>query len=227
MNHEISDLSARDGHLTLLSLDRYDAGELDPSGRRHVEAHVEVCEGCRRRLQVVATHEPVLSPPRRASTSTGSATIAYLAVSAGAALAAGVVLALGSAVWPSPQAAREQAIEPTHLASSYTSVAQEYSEPAELDVDLVVRDDTLIATPQGDGWLAIVAVRDDGEADTDGAGEPTVVAVLRSARPMADPVTIALGRSASQRIVALACPGPFAVAAGDPVAIEPGCITRP
>jgi len=227
MTHELRDLLARNGHLTMLSLDRYDTGELDASARRFVESHVETCDGCRARLRVVATHVPLVAPPRVVGRSTGSATIAYLAASAGVALAASAVLGLGSAMWPSPQAAREHAVEATHSASSYTSVAQEYSEAPELDVELAMRGDTLVVTPQGDGWLAVVAVRDEAQGDTDGDGESTVVAVLQPARATTEAVSIAIGRRIStQRVIALACPGPFTVELGEPLAAEPGCVAH-
>jgi len=136
MNHDVRDLFARDGHLTMLSIDRYDTGELDVDARHGLETHVEGCARCRARLQAVTAHEPVLLPREVAGCSTGSATIAVLAAAAGFALAASAVLGLGSALWPSPQAARESTAEPAHTASSYTSVAQEYSESSDVEIEL-------------------------------------------------------------------------------------------
>ena len=217
--HEIRDLFARDGHLTMLSLDRYDAGELDAGSRRGIESHVEGCSHCRARLLGVASREPVLLPRVATGRSTGSATISVLATSTGVALAASAVLGLGSALWPSPRAARESAVESTHSASSYTSVAQEYSEPTDVDVEVETRAGALVATPQGDAWLAVVVVQVDDA--------PTIGAVLHSARATADPITVAVPRrSAAEQVLVVACPGPFAVEPGDAFALEPGCVAR-
>lgn len=220
---EVSGLFARDGHLTMLSLDRYDTGELDPSARHGVESHVESCSRCRARMQDVVSHEPVLAPRMPSGRSTGSATIAVLATSTGVALAASAVLGLGSALWPSPRAARESAVEPSHSASSYTSVAQEYSEPTDVDVDVETRGGMLVATPQGDAWLAVVVVH--GEVSDDGAA--TIGAVLRAARAASDPITIPVTRRATgEQVVVVACPGPFAVEPGDALVLDPGCVAR-
>ncbi len=220
---ETSGLFARDGHLTMLSLDRYDAGELDASARRGLESHVECCSRCRARMQDVASHEPVLAPPITSGRSTGSATIAVLATSTGVALAASAVLGLGSALWPSPRAARESAVEPSHSASSYTSVAQEYSEPADVDVDVETRAGVLVATPQGDPWLAVVVVHGDVAEE----GAATISAVLRAARTATEPVAIPMTRRPTgEQVVVVACPGPFAVEPGDALVLDPGCVTR-
>lgn len=217
MNEEIRDLFARDGHLTMLSLDRYDAGELEASARHGLESHVEGCGRCRARMQAVVRREPLLAPHGR---STGSATISVLATSTGVALAASAVLGLGSALWPSPRAARESAVETARSASSYTSVAQEYSEPGDFDVDVETRSGAVVVTPQGDVWLAVVLVQ--GELD----GAATIAGVLRDARSTTDPITVALPRRATERVIVVACPGPFAIEAGDAFALEPGCLVR-
>ena len=220
MNHEVF---ARDGHLTMLSIDRYDTGELDDAARHSLLAHVEGCACCRARLQAVASHEPVLVPRAAADRSTGSATIAVLATSTGVALAASAVLGLGSALWPSPRAARESAVEPAHSASSYTSVAQEYSEPTDVDVDVETRGGLLVATPQGDAWLAVVVVH--GDVADDGAA--TIGAVLHGARAATDPITLPMTpRSTAEHVVVVACPGPFAMEPGDSFVLDPGCVAR-
>jgi hypothetical protein len=215
------DLFARDGHLTMLSLDRYDVGELDAGARRGIESHVEDCERCRGRLRAVMVRVPAIPPRIAASRSAGSATISYLAASAGVALAAGAVLGLGSAMWPQPQPAHESAVEPAHSASSYTSVAQEYSEAPDVDVDLALRGDAVVATPLGDAWLAVVVV----SADAD--GESAILAVLRAAHATSEAVTVPIPRRyAAEQVLAIACPAPFTLAPDDPLALEPGCTVR-
>jgi hypothetical protein len=219
MNHEVRDLFARDGHLTMLSLDRYDMDELDVGARHGVESHVEECARCRARLQAVAVHEPVLLPRVAAGRSTGSATIATLTASAGFALAASAVLGLGTAMWPSPQAARESTTEPAHTASSYTSVAQEYSDSSDLEVELSMRGDTLVATSQGEGFLAVLAVLDDAST-----GTPVVTSVLAADRRPGDAITLALPRREAGRIVAVFCVQPLTFAVGDALAIDSDCV---
>jgi hypothetical protein len=216
MNHEVF---ARDGHLTMLSIDRYDADELDGGARHSLESHVEGCTRCRARLQAVASHEPVLLPRVAVGRSTGSVTIATLTAAAGFALAASAVLGLGSAVWPSPWAARQSTNEPALTASSYTSVAQEYAESSDLEVELSVRGDSLIATAQGEGFLAVLVVRDDATAR-----DPVVTAVL--ARDRRDAVTLAIPARMDGRLVAVVCADPVALAPGDALVLDATCVVR-
>ncbi|MBC8069453.1 MAG: zf-HC2 domain-containing protein, partial [Deltaproteobacteria bacterium] len=74
-------LYTRDGHPSMLSLDRYDTGELDGTARHGLESHVEGCADCRARLNAVVRPSVVLRPRTSHDRSTGSATIAYLVAS--------------------------------------------------------------------------------------------------------------------------------------------------
>jgi hypothetical protein len=228
MNEE---LYARDGHPSMLSLDRYDAGELDGAARHGLELHVEGCARCRERLAAVLHPSLVPLPRTDVGRSTGSATLAYLVASTAVAMAASAVLWLGAPVWPSPHTAQQSIAEPTHMASSYTSVAQDYSEGSGLELELTFArtagGETLTVVPRGEGWLAVVAI--DGEldeGDTDGGAEPEITAVLEGPRAARE-LTVALPRRiGSRRTVAVLCPAPFTLEPGDLLVPEPGCIAR-
>ncbi|MFO0632234.1 MAG: hypothetical protein U0168_05215 [Nannocystaceae bacterium] len=233
MNEQHRDLFARDGHLTMLSLDRYDVGELDPGQRHGIEIHVEHCERCRGRLAVVCDRSLSLTPPilaAAARSSTGSATVAYLTATAAVALAAGLVLGVGSALWPAPQAAREAPAESSHMASAYTSVAQEYNDAdaLELELERTQRDAAIVTTPVGDGWLGVYALDEMAAGgDTDGGGEATVAAVLWRGRASSDGVRVAVPRRFAERpLVAVLCPAPFLPEPGEVFAPEPDCAVR-
>lgn len=220
MTHPLGDLFGRDGHLTMLSLDRYDTGELDGAARHDVELHVEGCAGCRARLVAVTRPAivpgPPASPRQERGRDTGSATIAYLVATSAVALAATAVLWTGATGWPSRQTARHQQVEPSHTAGSYTSVAQEYSDTAGVDLE-VEWSEPVVASATAEGWLAIVAVDDTLSIVGVPAG-PTVVD---------DDVTLAIGRRwAAHRVIAVLCPTPFTVELGEPFAPEPTCVTR-
>jgi hypothetical protein len=222
MNDTHRDLFARDGHLTMLSLDRYDTGELDPHARRGLELHVEGCARCRERLGAVTTPAISILPRVADGRSTGSATIAVLVGSAAAALAASTMLGLGAAMWPSPQPAWHEPIESALVEGSYTSVAQEEIEIAGLDLDLdfvAARTngrDSVIATTRGEGLLAVSVLRGD-----------EVVAVLSPPTlvPSATPIVVPVPRRWSgERIVAVLCPSAFTLEPGDTLAPDPGCV---
>lgn len=230
MNEQHRDLFARDGHVTMLSLDRYDVGELSTSQRHDIESHVEHCERCRGRIASVCDRSLAITPPivvAAARSSTGSATVAYLTASAAVAMAAGLVLGVGSALWPAPQAAREAPAESSHMASAYTSVAQEYNDadPLELELERTQRDAAIVTTPVGDGWLGVYALDEAAVGgDTDGGGEATVAAVLWRGRASADSVRVAVPRRLADRpLVAVLCPSSDLPEAGEVFAPEPDC----
>ncbi|HET6584630.1 MAG TPA: zf-HC2 domain-containing protein [Nannocystaceae bacterium] len=220
MHGRMHELFARDGHLTMLTLDRYEVGELAGEERHAIETHVEGCPRCRARWLAVATPGVAIAPPLVADRSTGSAVISVLAGAAGLALAASAVLGVGSAMWPSPQAARESLPDAVaRNASSYTSVATEYSETGDLDLDLDVstRGDALVVSPTGEGWLAVVAI-DDHDA---------IAAVLLAARVRDEATTVTVPRRfAADRVLAVLCPDPFELAVGDRSVFGPDCVVR-
>jgi hypothetical protein len=227
MNHNDRDLFARDGHLTMLSIDRYDVGELGAPARHVVETHVEGCATCRARLRAVSAPTIVLHPRTAMGRSAGSVTIGYLAASAGVAAAASVLLGLFSVLWPDPQTARPMPGEPLHVSGSYTSVAQEFGEADAPALRVATRADELVVSGIDGAHLAVLAVsspEDDG--DTGGRDEPVVLEVIASMPTMGDSARVAIpARAHEQRLVVTACPVPLELAVGDALALDPGCIS--
>ena len=112
--------------------------------------------------------------------------------------------------------------------SSYTSVAQEYSDTSTVDVELTGRGDRVVATPAGDAQLAIIVLAHyDDAGDTDGASEREIVDVLHAPRPAPAAVSIAVPRKwMDHRVLAIACPGPFTVEVGESFVPDRGCVVR-
>jgi hypothetical protein len=165
--------------------------------------------------------------------STGSATIAYLVASTAVAMAAAMVLVLGS---PSPHTARQGAPEP-YVASAYTSVASDASDPSGLELELSstknAGGELLTATPNAEGWLAVVSVAGDLDAELDEIGdtgcdvEPEITTVIAPPHPVDDATVVQLPkRSATRHTVVLLCPSAFTVDEGDVLAPDAGCIAR-
>ncbi|MBK8716184.1 MAG: zf-HC2 domain-containing protein [Deltaproteobacteria bacterium] len=224
------DLFARDGHVTLLSLDRYEAGELSAGERRGLEGHVEGCGRCRARMQALSAPAVVLPPPLvDAHRSSGSATVAYIAAVAAVAVAAGLVLGVGSAMWPSPHTAQQSVSEPGHMASAYTSVAQDYDDTdgVGLELELEHREHALVLTPRAEGHVAVF-VLDDAQAggDTDGDAEQRVVGTLLRSRLVSEAVRVPVPRRTGPNVVAVMCSAPIIQAIAEAFAPEPGCVVR-
>lgn len=113
------DLFSRTGHLTLLSLDRFEAGELVTADVERIEAHLGQCAACAERLSALMMSGRALSPPphlldpRPALPRWGTAGI-------GATMTAAATIVL--AVWMQPEHAQRTLPEDNHLnASAYTT----------------------------------------------------------------------------------------------------------
>ncbi|MEM9463385.1 MAG: hypothetical protein AAGF11_55095 [Myxococcota bacterium] len=236
MNHDARDLFSRAGHLTALTLDRYDAGELDRTQREHVERHLGECLVCRRQLNAIREHAVRIAPPSLARPSTGSVTVWGLAASGGMGLAAAAVLALASALWPGPQRAQPQPRDPAvPQASAYTSSsAQEYDVQQAMGVQLDVRGRWLEARAEGEGYLAIVIVsepEDDLLEDTDGGDamaeqfEELEVRDVLQVPVFVEPEQRLRVRppTGSHRLIGLVCAQPFEIEAGEPVMVGADC----
>lgn len=222
---EASDLFARNGHLTMLSLDRYDCGELDDDERHCLESHVETCAHCRERLAEIASPSLTLLPAAAPQHETGSVTIGYLAASAGVALAAGIVALVGSTLMPSPQMATLTETESAGMASAYTSVAQEYSDPDAPTVDLSLEQDVLVvrSTATSIAMLRVIVPDDDGGT---GGQDPTmeIVDVVPVGSRAGDGVSFRIpARDEDSELVVVACAEPVTFEPGDPVDLDGGC----
>jgi len=222
---EASDLFTRDGHLTMLTLDRYELGELDGDERRCLESHVETCPMCRARLMEIASPSLTLVPPAELHHETGSATIGYLAASAGAALAAGLVGFVGATVMPSPQVATLAETETAGMASAYTSVAHEYSDPDAPTVDLSVEHGELVVRSSASS-IAMLRVLVADEGGGTGGQDPTmeIVEMLPFANRVEDRVFYPMPHDDEDgEVVLVACGEPVTFEAGAALDLDGGC----
>lgn len=197
-----AELFARDGHLTMLTLDRFEVGELSTPMCETVIDHVESCETCAHRLASMRADAVSLEPPaavRAAAQGSEGSWLGGLAI-AGTVAAAAAVLVL---VLPEAQQAERASSEDTTLtASSYTTTTAEPEGAMSFDPALdfsialsasgerVRRGDrvswdtplTLRVSPHDAGYVAVVSAvefdADDGYSDTDGGGYDYEVAVL-------------------------------------------------
>lgn len=226
MNHDrprFAFLFTRTGHLTMLSLDRYDAGELDDGARRSTEAHIETCPECRQRFDAVQASSLSLMPPSGEQHETGSATIGTLAVSGGMALAAGLIATIGATLWPDPRVIRQAESGTVTVASAYTSVAQEYSELQQPTLAVARRGGRLQLHASDDATVAVVIVEDDADGGTGGELE-AIARIVLAPQPAdaTDPIEIPK-LTPSLRLFAIACTEPVVLVVGDPLPSDEGC----
>ncbi|MCR9159463.1 MAG: hypothetical protein ACE37F_22840 [Nannocystaceae bacterium] len=203
VHHLHADLFSRDGHLTMLTIDRFESGELSTAGCETVIDHVESCEVCAHRLAAIRTDAVSLEPPaevlaRAASANeSGRSWLGTLAI-AGTVAAAAALLVMAV---PQPQQVERNVDEEARLtASPYTTTAELEGavtfDPA-IDVSIVASESseavehgdrvswdttlTLNVSPHEAGYVAVVSATEIlGEelADTDGGGADHDVVVL-------------------------------------------------
>ncbi|MEM6989842.1 MAG: hypothetical protein AAF721_05080 [Myxococcota bacterium] len=226
--NESTDLFARDGHITMLSIDRYDAGEFDDEERRCLEGHIETCPLCRERLQAVSAPSVTLLPPAQPRHETGSVTLGYLAGSAVVAAAAMLIATVGATVWPDARVAHQASVERVGMSSAYTSVAHEYSEMARPDLEVAQRDGRLLLRADDVGTLAVVVMStDDLEGGTGGTTRDAILDVLLATHDVARPVSIPLPTMAPElRVFAVACTEEAEFFAGEGMPSGFGCTKR-
>lgn len=234
MNESHRDLLSRDGHLTGLTIDRYEFGELSAAQARHVEEHLDGCFVCRRRLEMMREHQPTITPPSFVQPSTGSATLAGLMLSGGVAVAATAVLAFASTLWSGPQRVdHSPEAPPSAVASAYTtSPPPEYGTvdgSESLDLSLRPRGIDLRVTAEGEGTMAVVLLAglDPDGMDTDGQDPDEIMEVLHTAVSVdtARQLTVT-PRAESGQVVAIMCREPFVVAEGEPLELADDCVQR-
>lgn len=113
------DLFSRAGHLTLLTLDRFEAGELVLTEVECIETHVGQCAACAERLSALMTPGHALSPPPHLL-DPRPALPRWASAGIGATMAAAATIAL--AVWMQPEHAQRALPDDSHLnASAYTT----------------------------------------------------------------------------------------------------------
>lgn len=198
-----ADLFARDGHLTMLTLDRFEAGELSTPMCETVIEHVEACEVCAHRLAGMRTDAVSFEPPAEllaqaeAANDSGRSWVGTFAI-AGTVAAAAALLVMAV---PQPQQVERNTDEEARLtASPYTTTAElegaitfdpalDFSVVAATSSERVQHGDrvawdttlTLNVSPHEAGFVAVVSaaeVTDEELADTDGGGTQHDVQVL-------------------------------------------------
>jgi hypothetical protein len=246
-NEDVANLHARDGHLTMLTMDRFERGELETRLHEAAMDHLDRCELCSSRFDEMHREAVQLLPPCAARS---RSSWRWAAATAGLATAAALVLV----ILPEPQqASLIPAAEPTMTASSYTtstSAAHESGALPSLDLrifageharqmltsgDAVGMDEVLRLEVRVDehGWLAIVvdsiegpdAHPDYGAGDTGGLEHESSARMLlepRAVAPADSPVRITHDVAAEdyvteERIVAIFCPDPFVVDPSDAI----------
>lgn len=117
-------LFARDGHLTMLTLDRFEVGELSTPMCETVIDHVESCETCADRVASMRSDAASLQPPASIQPQTGNETrkwVGTLAIAGTVAAAAALLLM----ALPEPQQIERSGPEDATLtASPYTTTAE-------------------------------------------------------------------------------------------------------
>lgn len=234
-------LFARDGHLTLLTLERFEQGELSVRGCELVFGHLEACPQCAERWSTLeATGEALLPPPELVGTAAHPPRFfRAAALGIGFALAASALLVL----WPQPQTASLRPSEAPLSASPYTTTsgndtapsaghvamrvyAGEDARPLDAQRALAPSGEALRVDVQADpGWYAALLVvedrvdpRDDfGTGGMEDLGERFVLWSATAVDPETDRLSVVYdgGLSASddtlERLVAVSCPEPFDV----------------
>ncbi len=147
-------LFTRDGHVTLLSLDRFEAGELPTFHHELIIDHLDDCERCSERWREMQGEELGLTPPPQLSRPAASPVAARVFGVVATVVAAAAVLLI---LWPHPQqASRQPAMEGAWMASPYTSTS------AEPDMALVT----------GGADVSVFAETDEAAPLDDGARVP-------------------------------------------------------
>jgi hypothetical protein len=243
---DVANLHARDGHLTMLTMDRFEHGELEMALHDAVVHHLDGCRLCASRFDASHRHAVDFVPPVRAVPAGSSRP---MAAAAALLMAAGLIVV----VWPKPQqASLRPASESTLTASTYTtSAAHEQGSFTSIDLRLFTGEPARAPLASGDavstdeplhvqvgvhdhGWLAIVVDSvqrtdthpDEGAEDTGGVASDSVARMIlepREVRPGEPPVRIMHdlsvdGFNAEERVVAILCPAPFILDPSDATA---------
>lgn len=235
MTEDPRDLFSHDGHLTMLSLDRFDAGDLSVDLTDNTVEHLRDCSRCSARLEQIQ-HEPAFNTiPLRVHAARHSRTFGGLAVAASVAAAAALLLI----VWPQPeQASPAPAPDGALTASPYTTTTAELDGMSAVTEDFELRvfaglsdrrltdhervsfDDDIVleVSPARTGYLTVLVVGEAAEEElVDGTGgiEPLDVRVLLPATevsPKSGPTTVRYpaeprrgGSPVEERLVVIQC----------------------
>ncbi len=194
-------LFARDGHLTMLTLDRFEVGELSTPMCETVIDHVEACETCAERVASMRSDSISLPAPAHMKPGHETQTQKWLGTLGIAGTVAAAAALLMMALPEPQQVERTDAEDATLTASPYTttaelegaatltpaldfSVAESSSQAQIAHGDRVSWDTavTLHVSPHQAGYVAVVSATeqapDEQLADTDGDDARAAIHVL-------------------------------------------------
>jgi hypothetical protein len=231
-------LFTRNGHLTMLTLDRFDTGELDVDSCESVIEHLRLCSTCSTRLDDVQAPGPAIQPPK--SNVVGRIEPERhprLAVAIASTLAAAALLLLVG--WPRPEQASRITGDAGLTASSYTSTTASFDEAQTVNVqlrvfagsqqlhhrDFVPSDEAVSVEVEtaAAGFVTLFALVPpaDDDGGTGGIVEVAHDVVLPVASTASETTSVELrsaplgyGATVSQTLVAVYCPEPFEVDPG-------------
>jgi hypothetical protein len=248
---ESAGLFARDGLLTMLSLDRFDAGELSVASCEAVIEHLRACGQCSDRVESIGHDVALLPPPSLQERRSNTVLVGSLAIGATVAAAAALLLL----VWPQPQqASRQPASEGVLTASPYTTTNSELdglsTAAGSVDVralaggeplqgrDRVPWEEPLAieVVPREPSFVVVLVTADPAEEGMDDTGGIEVVREVQVLLPVTrldaarvveyrvDGVDTAV--DAEERVIVVSCPERFSVDELDPDVPAPdGCTT--
>ncbi len=248
---ESAGLFARDGHLTMLSLDRFDAGELPVSSCEVVIEHLRACGVCSDRMESIGHDVALLPPPSLQARRSSTVLVGSLAIGATVAAAAALLLL----VWPQPQqASRQFGNDNVLTASPYTTTNAEFdglsTVAGSVDVRALASGEPLQGrdrvpweeplsievVPREPSFVAVLVTTDPADDDIDGTGGIELVREVQVLMPVTrldatrtveyrvDGMDIT--SASEERVIVVSCPERFTVGELDPDVPAPdGCTT--
>lgn len=170
MDEPIRTLFTRHGHLTSLTLERFEAGELESQAHTLALHHVETCTRCADELESIL-NSPCLAPPNETQPLPTSSLWFASSAFAGLAIAASLLLVLR----PTPEQATRTTTEVTWNASAYTSTTDDeadgWQNPLVVQQRAHERNVTLKIHSITDGFVGVLSTEfEDTDGGTGGLG---------------------------------------------------------
>jgi hypothetical protein len=220
----------------MLTLDRFDAGELEVDACDAVIEHLRLCPTCTSRLEEVQAEATVLEPAIAGRIERDPTRSVAVAIASSLAAAAAVLLLVG---WPRAEQASRVMGGSELTASAYTTTTAMPEELERSNLQLRARVGDRTIHPQdyvpADATLAIdlatatpgyVAVLREGEPQDNGEGTGGMVSApldvvvgVTEASSLERPIQLqseplSYGATKTERVIAVFCPEPFTLPSG-------------